>query len=162
MGIPNYALGSQGLQIFFPLTPFIGVMFYDPKCYKLGNKKKTYVELILEKDIDELNKLTASNAEGVLYYLSGSISENRLQRLSEYNKRFKPTKHVEEYPEELTTNGVIVGTYHCSLFCKLTLSFVKELPRYKALRTQDFNPKEHLFREIANMKDEIVKMTTQA
>ena len=57
MGVKNYALGSRGLQIFIPLTPFIGVMFYDPKCYKLGDRKKNYVELTQEKDIEELTNM---------------------------------------------------------------------------------------------------------
>lgn len=159
MGVKNYALGSRGLQIFIPLTPSIGVMFYDPKCYKLGDRKKNYVELTQEKDIEELNKLTASNAEGVLYYLPGSISENQLEKLSGQNKYYKPQKRVEEYPEIPTADGVIVGSYHCSLFCKLSLSFVKELPRYRTLRKQDFNCREHLLREIAYIKDEIVRKT---
>ena len=45
MGQEAYGLGARGLQIFFPLSPQIGVMYYDPKCYKLGYKKKEYVEL---------------------------------------------------------------------------------------------------------------------
>ena len=159
MGVKNYALGSRGLQIFIPLTPLIGVMFYDPKCYKLGYRRRNYVELTQEKDIEELNKLTASNAEGVLYYLPGSISENQLEKLSGQNKYYKPQKRVEEYPEIPTADGVIVGSYHCSLFCKLSLSFVKELPRYRTLRKQDFNCREHLLREIAYIKDEIARKT---
>lgn len=40
MGNQIYALGSRGLQIYLPLTPTLGVMFYDSKCYKLGDRKK--------------------------------------------------------------------------------------------------------------------------
>nr|DAX20102.1 MAG TPA: hypothetical protein [Caudoviricetes sp.] len=72
---------------------------------------------------------------------------------------YKTQKRVEEYPEIPTADGVIVGSYHCSLFCKLSLSFVKELPRYRTLRKQDFNCREHLLREIAYIKDEIVRKT---
>jgi len=68
IGNRNYAFLSKGLQIFLPMSPSFGIMYYDPKCYKLGHKKKSYVEIIEENDIYELNKLTAANAETTIYY----------------------------------------------------------------------------------------------
>lgn len=159
MGNQTYALGSRGLQIYLPLTPMLGIMYYDPKCYKLGDRKKTYVEITQDNDICELNKLTASNAENILYYKLGSITEYTLKRLATQNKKNKPSSRVETLPELKSSKGVIIGNRNISMFCKLKLSFVKELPRYKAIQPQSFNPTQHQFREIAYIKDDIIKMT---
>lgn len=161
MGNQTYALGSRGLQIYLPLTPALGLMYYDPKCYKLGDRKKTYVEIVQDKDINELNKLTASNAENIIYYEPKSIVENELKKIAVQNKKFKPSARVETYPELKSANGVIIGAHNISMFCKLSLSFVKELPRYKAIRPQDYDPTQHKFREIAYIKDDIVKMSSK-
>lgn len=159
MGNQTYALGSRGLQIYLPLTPILGIMYYDPKCYKLGDRKKTYVEITQDNDICELNKLTASNAENILYYKPGSITEYTLKQLATQNKKNKPSSRVETLPELKSSEGVIIGNRNISMFCKLKLSFVKELPRYKAIQPQSFNPTQHQFREIAYIKDDIIKMT---
>lgn len=160
MGNQTYALGSRGLQIYLPLTPVLGIMYYDPKCYKLGDRK-TYVEIAQDDDICELNKLTASNAENVLYYKYGSITEYTLKQFATQNKKNKPSSRVETLPELKSSRGVIVGTRNTSMFCRLKLSFIKELPRYKAIQPQSFNPTLHQFREIAYIKDDIINMTSK-
>ncbi|HJH64384.1 MAG TPA: DUF4238 domain-containing protein [Bacteroides mediterraneensis] len=161
MGNLTYALGSQGLQIYLPLTPKIGVMYYDPKCYKLGYQKKTYVEIIQDSDIYELNKLTALNAENILYYEPDSITEHALKQLAIQSKNSKPSSRVGALPELKSSKGVIVGAYDISMFCKLKLSFIKELPRYKAIQPQDFDPTKHQFREIAYIKDYLMKIASK-
>lgn len=123
--------------------------------------EKTYVEISNDKDIKELNKLTASNAENIIYYKPKSFTENELEQFAVQNKKFKPAARVESYPEIKTSNGVIVGAYNISMFCRLTLSFVKELPRYKSIRPQDYDPTQHRLREIAYLKDDIIKMSSK-
>ena len=145
MGAQNYALCSRGLQLFFPLTPLIGVMFYDPQCYKLGDRKKNYVEL-KEKDIEELNKLTALYAEKVLYFSPESITDSDLKSLSENNKQFKQSEQFGENADIPVHNGVIIGFHSISLFCKLNLSFIKELDKYRSLRKEDFDEEKYLYR----------------
>lgn len=108
-----------------------------------------------------MNKLTASNAENIIYYKPKSITENELEQFANQNKKFKPTTRVESYPEIKTSNGVIVGACNISMFCRLTLSFVKELPRYKSIRPQDYDPTQHKLREIAYFKDDIIKMSSK-
>lgn len=59
----------------------------------------------------------------------------------------------------LTEKEEIIGVHNNPIQCKLTLSFVKELTRYKMLNVNDFNPSKHLYRDIAYFKDEIVKQS---
>ena len=47
----SYALGSRGLQIYFPLTPKVAVIYYDSECYKIGCKKRNYVDITQPSDV---------------------------------------------------------------------------------------------------------------
>ena len=51
----------------------------------------------------------------------------------------------------------IIGVHNNPIQCKLALSFVKELTKYKMLNVNDFDPSKHRYRDIAYLKDEIVK-----
>ena len=148
MGQEAYGLGARGLQIFFPLSPQIGVMYYDPKCYKLGYKKKEYVELDQDKDIDELNKLTSCNSGGLLYYRHGTISCQEFVALSKVWRKIIP-KPIEWVVRDLYPGKSILGVRYPSMFCKLSLSFIKELPLYKALQPEDFDRQKHWLRSLA-------------
>lgn len=144
----TYALGTRGLQIFFPLSPRIGVMYYDPKCYKLGYKKREYVELSQGKDIDELNKLTLCNSGEVLYYYPGTVSSQAINALREASSKFIPNV-IESSMVDLSPNKSLCRVRYSSMFCKLSLSFIKELPRFKALHPEDFDCKKHRLRDVA-------------
>ena len=144
----TYGLGARGLQKFFPLSPQRGLMYYDPKCYKLGDKKKEYVELDQNKDIDELNKLTSCNSGGLLYYRHGTISNQEIVSLSEVRRKFIP-KPMESSVEDLYPSRSLLQLRYHPLFCKLSLSFIKELPRFKALRPDDFDRRKHMLRDLA-------------
>ncbi len=148
MKLETYGLRSRGLQIFFPLSPQIGVMYYDPECYKLGHEEKEYVEVDQEKDIDELNKLTACNSDEVLYYDPETVSSQAIIALSEASRGFIPNP-IECSVEDLFPNKSLCIVSNSSLFCKLSLSFIKELPRFKALRPEDFDSRKHMLRDSA-------------
>ena len=148
MGQEAYGLGARGLQIFFPLSPQIGVMYYDPKCYKLGYKKKEYVELDQDKDIDELNKLTSCNSGGLLYYRHGTISCQGFVALSKVWRKII-SKPIEWVVRDLHPGKSILEVRYPSMFCKLSLSFIKELPLYKALQPEDFDRQKHWLRSLA-------------
>lgn len=147
VGNQTYALSSRGLQIYLPLTPMLGVMYYDSKCYKLGHRRKAYVEITQNCDICELNKLAASNAENTIYYKPGSITDYELKQVATQNKKNKPSSHIETLPElESSEGGTIVSSRNKVMFCKLKLSFIKELPHYKAIQPKCFNPAQHQYR----------------
>ena len=146
MGQEAYGLGARGLQIFFPLSPQVGLMYYDPKCYKLGYKKKEYVELDQDKDIDELNKLTSCNSGGLLYYRHGTISCQGFVALSKVWRKII-SKPIEWVVRDLHPGKSILEVRYPSMFCKLSLSFIKELPLYKALRPEDFDRRKHILRD---------------
>lgn len=144
----TYGLGARGLQLFFPLSPQIGVMYYDPECYKLGHEEKEYVELAQEKDIDELNKLTVCNSDKVLYYRHGTVSNQEIVTLSEASRGGIPNP-IECSVEDLFPNKSLCIVSNSSLFCNLSLSFIEELTPFKELQPEAFDPKRHSLRDVA-------------
>ena len=73
-------------------------------------------------------------------------------------KKYKPNIRAEIYPDiTLSEKEEIIGVHNNPIQCKLTLSFVKELTKYKMLNVNDFDPSKHRYRDIVYLKDEIVK-----
>lgn len=146
----NYALGSRGLMIYLPLSPKHGVLFYDAECYKIGDKKKKFVLLTLEKDIVELNKLIIAKATNVIYCNPTLYSEYQIGKLCRDNIIYRLKERVGSYIDMTLKDGSeIIGSYHIPVFCKLSLSFLKELPKYSYLKPHQYNPNIHKFRDIA-------------
>lgn len=156
VGDPVYALGSKGLMFYLPINSELAVMYYDPMCYKIGDKKKAYVELTQPADIGNLNKLSACYANEMLYCLNGSMSSYELEKLAILRGKFRPKERVESIDGIKHNGGEIVGTRANSIYCKLSLSFVKELPASKAITPQSYHPLRDRLRPIAYIKDEFI------
>ncbi len=152
-----YALGSRGLMIYLPLSPFIAVLYYDSKCYKVGDRKKKYVDLISEKDVEELNKLIVAKASNVVYFRPSTYSEYQIRNFCDCVMKYRLSDKVAGYPEMVSEDGnPIIGSYHIPMFCNLSLSFVKELPKYSFIKPNQYNPAIHRLREIAYYRDDFI------
>lgn len=144
----NYALGSRGLQIYLPLTPSLAIMYFDSKCYKLGDRKKHYVEITQVSDVEQLNKLVACTADEVLYCKNGSCSHLDLQIIAKYHKRFHVVETTRQFDGIMKSeSSEIIGVEHISMYCHLNLSFVKELPNNKCKTAANFDFNHDRFRE---------------
>lgn len=159
MGKVNYALGSRGLVLFFPLSDKVALMYYDSKCYKLGDKKKKYVDCIQVNDIKELNKLTASNSNEVILFKDGSITKSEVESLAKSANRYKLVNRVHTFEGFKSGNSEFIGAENISLFCNLRLSFIKELPNFKCKTPETFDWNKDRLREIAYLKDDIIRMS---
>jgi hypothetical protein len=78
MGKTGYA--TTGIQLFLPLNPQTMILFYDSNIYKVGDKKKNYINIDSQNDVDQLNLLQFLNCEENLYFNYG-ISLNYLRAL---------------------------------------------------------------------------------
>jgi hypothetical protein len=56
----------SGFQLILPITPVLCLFFYDPKVYKVGNKRDNLVGLN-DKDVELVNSLQVQNAGQCLY-----------------------------------------------------------------------------------------------
>ena len=155
VGDATYALGSKGLMFYMPINRDLALLYYDPTCYKVGDKKKTYVELTQPSDIFNLNKLSACYANEMLYCLNGSISTDEIEKLVKMRERFRPERRVETIEGIKYEGGEIVGARTNSIYCKLSLTFMKELPTLKAITPQNYNHMRNGLRPIAYYKNDL-------
>ncbi len=152
-----YALGSRGLMIYFPLSPRIAVLYYDSQCYKVGDRKKKYVVLKSVKDVYELNKLIVVKASNVVYCRPNDYTAYQIGKFCESVMKYRLLDKVAGYPEMVSKDGnPIIGSYHIPLFCNLSLSFMKELPKYSFIKPNKYNPAIHRLREIAYHRDDFI------
>ena len=147
IGNLSYALGNCGLQIYFPLTPTLSIMYYDTYCYKIGDKKKHFVEILQEQDVDQLNRLVACTADEVLFCKDGEKNTYDLENYANAHLKYHVTDPVQTFEGFKTEKSEIFGATHISMYCKLKLSFVKELPKCKAKNLTNFNYNTDRFRK---------------
>jgi hypothetical protein len=63
----SYAGFSRaGFQLVLPVSPTLGLFFYDPKVYKVGSKRDRLVTLS-DEDVEIVNSLQVQNADKCLY-----------------------------------------------------------------------------------------------
>lgn len=129
-------LATKGLQIFYPISPKLTLIFYDSRVYKIGTKKDRTVETNSLDDINSLNLLQALNCDEVVYF-NGSFTEFQMQKLVEKRgKVFMDDQHqINESPEVTQPDGTVSKLMH--MFTRgydinLKLSFVKESDHAKA------------------------------
>ncbi|MBK6731497.1 MAG: hypothetical protein IPG60_11255 [Bacteroidetes bacterium] len=88
--------GLTGLQILIPINKELMVIFFDKDIYKVGDKKKKFLNVTSMQNIDDLNKLQFLNCLGTLYF-DDSIDESyirKLHYLAKNHERAHMTKSV--------------------------------------------------------------------
>lgn len=145
----SYALGTCGLQIYLPLNSTLAIMYYDRDCYKLGDRRKPYVELLQECDVEQLNRLVACTADEVLYCENGRSLVIDLQKYAKVHSKYHIADPVQTFDSFKSGSSEIFGVSSQPMFCKLELSFVKELPCYKARTASYYNFFANRYRKLA-------------
>jgi len=135
-GLTGFA--SKGLQIFFPITPNLMLLFYDDKVYKCGLKKRSRLETSQTEDIFNLNLLQCLNCDELIYF-NNKICKYEIEKLIAKKERYfiQDRNIVNEYPQKPAANGSIaslIHTYKQDLKIKLKLSFLKETDHAKSYR----------------------------
>lgn len=153
IGDLHYALGSCGIQMYLPLTPNLAILYYDGDCYKVGDKKKHYVEITQESDVQELNKLVACKADKVLLFKQGCNNIADMEAYANAHNRFKLTDTMQPFKVPGAGNQIIFGFHHISMYCKMKLSFVKELTNYKARNRASYPQIRDCIRKAVQIKD---------
>lgn len=151
-------VGCRGIMFYLPLSPERAVLFYDTKVYKCGRDRHKTVEILDERDVFELNKLTAVNSRELFFYNPNKTKLAELERMAAQKGRFElKDKVVDIAGIEKNSGNVIIGTHQAGNSCKLNLSFMRYMPAYRLKTAKTFNPKTDLYREIAYYKDELEK-----
>lgn len=146
VGEPTYALGSKGLIFYLPLNTQIALLFYDPLTYRVGDRKKHYVEITEQSDVENLNTLVACYANKMIYCRDGSITPYNLERLADAHDKYKPKNRVQPIDGITLRGNPLLGTVAKSIYCNLKLHFLKELTASKFITSRNYNPAKHRLR----------------
>lgn len=86
--IRSYAGFSQtGFQLLLPISPKLCLFFYDPKVYKVGNRKDQLVR-IAKEDVEIVNALQIQSAAERLYFHDVKLGQD-VQRLVALNSHLR-------------------------------------------------------------------------
>lgn len=135
-------MANKGLQIFYPLAPDLLLIMYDPKVYKIGNKKQFSDIPMNEKDIEYLNILTCLYANKSIYS-TDNVTDFQLEQwvkksnIYEEQKKLE-VKHFDPIQNEYDTESVIVQHHQTPYMIKLTLSFVKQTQHAKSYKMSGY------------------------
>ena len=129
-------LALSGLQVFYPLTPQLGVFYFDGDIYKCGSAIRHFVEISPE-DVIHLNTLIALNATANIFYNPQIIDLKTIQNIATTAKKYRTSTYRDaEIP--IAQNSSYVIMQHIMPLCNLKLSFTKELDKARIASTMDY------------------------
>lgn len=83
---------SYGLQIFFPLSPTLMLLYYDPKAYTIKEDEKDLIFITEESEILQLNLLQVLNSSNCLYFNTTIADSTILSLASQLPKYTVPNQ----------------------------------------------------------------------
>lgn len=99
-------IASAGLQIFYPISPKILIIFYDAKAYKIGNRKDSVIHIINPNDVNEINKLQIVNSSENIYLNDlGRANLPKLLPSTKLRPKEKTRAHTRPGQETTTTRS---------------------------------------------------------
>lgn len=81
-------LASKGLEIFFPVSPQILLLFYDNEIYRIGSNKTDIIEITSLEEVRRINKLQWLNAHDNVYFSTESETES----IKQQSELFQPER----------------------------------------------------------------------
>jgi len=131
----NAGLAVKGLQIFFPLSPRLCLMFFDGDVYRVGGRRLTHIfERMCEHDVYQLNWLQVVSAYENLYFnerCSSELARKIVRKALQWRRDSKTQMDTYVSPTSLGKQGVWCHTYNTDIRTGLKLAIVEELPSVK-------------------------------
>lgn len=129
-------MASKGLQIFYPLAPDLLLIMYDPKVYKIGNKKQFSNIPMNESDVEFLNVLTCLHTNKSIY-ATEKVTDFQIDQLLEKSKKHEQqskikVKHFDPVHNEDDTHSVVVQHHKTPYMINPNFSFVKQTQHAKS------------------------------
>ncbi|MED7670268.1 DUF4238 domain-containing protein [Pseudomonas moraviensis subsp. stanleyae] len=136
-------LACKGLQIFLPISPTKLLYYYDPACYKAGDRKSSVVYITEQRDMDNLNLLQFVNASENIYFsdaqksrISTLKSATSLRPISKTNISTHPNWETDTHRSELWVTSKHSSKTNMSLSCikilDKALDFIKNLSKQES------------------------------
>jgi hypothetical protein len=80
----------SGFQLILPLAPTLCLFFFDPKVYKVGNKRESLVR-VADQDVELVNSLQVQSADRCLYSSQPSTSQAMQNLVKKFGVWRRPT-----------------------------------------------------------------------
>jgi hypothetical protein len=156
--------GTVGLQIIIPLNFELAIILFDSSIYKVGDKKKNYLDITNELDIDKLNILQFINCYETVFF-DEKANEHYIRKLandsSKYERANVPRntmnyliKDGEDEKEILNgkKNLMVFGSSDCE--CNLQITGMKINSHGKNYKFNDlaFQERKHS-KKLRNLKN---------
>lgn len=119
----NIGLSTKGLQIFFPISPKYMLVFFDTNVYKVGSNKDVCIDLTVNKDIYELNKLQLCSAFENIYFSNKLFNYKALLKNAKPYLREEKTS-LQSFKDTNDINKELVSLAREEIRCPLDLSFL--------------------------------------
>ena len=123
-------LKSIGEQLYYPLSPSFAVLYYDGNVYKTKYKKRNYLEIEEESDVNHLNGLVCAWANKCVYYNPTLMSSEHLSGTFDHVKESRNRIIQEDEIPTGESSSIIVARYPFPAF-RMCLSFLKYLDKVK-------------------------------
>lgn len=88
----NTGLAAKGLQVFFPISPFVTIVLYDKGVYNFGRSKAANLHLASAEDVRDLNVLQVASASENVYLFSSAAN---IFQIFERAMRFRRSRKAE-------------------------------------------------------------------
>lgn len=141
----NTGIASKGLQIFFPIWPFLTLVMYDRDVYHFGNSKSSLIHMASEMDVHELNMMQVVSATKNVYTFS---SASNIYKVAKDAAKYRRNNMVaiRAFPQvrEGGRESEIIATSHEDIRTNATLGFMRVHKRAKnwlnEFRSHRFQP----------------------
>lgn len=134
----NTGMGSKGLQVFFPVWPWLTIVLYDKDVYHFGDTKNSTMALATPQDVLELNVMQAVSASENLYmYGSNANVFVAAEKAVQFRRKMKIATKAFEQPAEGGRRRAIITTSREDIRTDAVLSFMK-IPKRSKRWLDDF------------------------
>lgn len=128
----NTGIASKGLQIFFPVWPFLTLVMYDRDVYHFGRAKLDPVRMASVIDVHELNMLqVAAASENVYTYSSAANIFKVAQEASRYRRKKKVVIRTFPYKSQGDQKSELIATSREDIRTNAVLGFMRVHKRAK-------------------------------
>lgn len=148
MGVNNGGLGQRGLQLYMPISPAVALFYYDPKVYKVGSMLMDFVRISKTDDVNELNKMLATQANEILIVqdsMAINVDFNVLGSMYDTYHNDGDAVGVNMGTDSNMTT--VVGVLSARINCQCKMSFVKQRIPYAFMRGETFDADRYMYRE---------------
>jgi len=124
----NTSFESKGLQIFFPLSPELCLIFFDKDVYRFSNALNRTIKLAKQQDLNALNQLQCINSYTNIYF-NENVSNDYITYIFRKVKKWRRDskfRHIESPPRKGPDGGIrILQVNHKNdIKINLYLSFI--------------------------------------